>query len=117
MPQHRTDPFDDPGSLRARYAAQRADGSLSLLVINLSGEEISKPLAVNGIPLGQAENWLFDADHPAVSLGAVESLIEQPASMSHASYERADRIAHGGKMIVHAGQGHGRPMCSTSIRW
>lgn len=31
----------------------------------------------------------------AVSLGAVESLIEQPASMSHASYDRADRIAHG----------------------
>ncbi len=31
----------------------------------------------------------------AVSLGAVESLIEQPASMSHASYDHADRIAHG----------------------
>ena len=31
----------------------------------------------------------------AVSLGAVESLIEQPAAMSHASYDRADRIAHG----------------------
>lgn len=31
----------------------------------------------------------------AVSLGAVESLIEQPASMSHASYDRDDRIANG----------------------
>ncbi len=31
----------------------------------------------------------------AVSLGAVESLIEQPASMSHASYDRADRQRHG----------------------
>lgn len=31
----------------------------------------------------------------AVSLGAVESLIEQPASMSHASYDRADREKHG----------------------
>ncbi len=31
----------------------------------------------------------------AVSLGAVESLIEQPASMSHASYDREDRLAHG----------------------
>ncbi len=31
----------------------------------------------------------------AVSLGAVESLIEQPASMSHASYDAADRCAHG----------------------
>lgn len=31
----------------------------------------------------------------AVSLGSVESLIEQPASMSHASYDPADRQAHG----------------------
>lgn len=31
----------------------------------------------------------------AVSLGAVESLIEQPASMSHASYGPADRAKHG----------------------
>jgi cystathionine beta-lyase/cystathionine gamma-synthase len=31
----------------------------------------------------------------AVSLGAVESLIEQPASMSHASYDLADRLAFG----------------------
>ncbi|NOY30241.1 MAG: PLP-dependent transferase [Planctomycetes bacterium] len=31
----------------------------------------------------------------AVSLGAVESLIEQPASMSHASYDAVDRAMHG----------------------
>ena len=31
----------------------------------------------------------------AVSLGAVESLIEQPSSMSHASYDPAARAAHG----------------------
>ena len=31
----------------------------------------------------------------AVSLGAVESLIEQPATLSHASYDREDRLAHG----------------------
>jgi cystathionine beta-lyase/cystathionine gamma-synthase len=31
----------------------------------------------------------------AVSLGAVESLIEQPAAMSHASYDAADREKHG----------------------
>jgi cystathionine beta-lyase/cystathionine gamma-synthase len=31
----------------------------------------------------------------AVSLGAVESLIEQPASMSHASYDPMARAAHG----------------------
>lgn len=33
--------------------------------------------------------------HLAVSLGAVESLIEQPAAMSHASYAPQDRLAHG----------------------
>lgn len=31
----------------------------------------------------------------AVSLGAVESLIEHPPSMSHAAYDRADRLKHG----------------------
>lgn len=31
----------------------------------------------------------------AVSLGAVESLIEHPASMSHASYDSEDRDRHG----------------------
>ncbi len=31
----------------------------------------------------------------AVSLGAVESLIEQPAAMSHASYDALDRARHG----------------------
>jgi cystathionine gamma-lyase len=31
----------------------------------------------------------------AVSLGGVESLVEQPALMSHASYAREDRLAHG----------------------
>ena len=33
--------------------------------------------------------------HLAVSLGAVESLIEQPATMSHASYDEADRAKFG----------------------
>lgn len=33
--------------------------------------------------------------HLAVSLGAVESLIEQPATMSHASYDAADRLRFG----------------------
>lgn len=33
--------------------------------------------------------------HLAVSLGAVESLIEQPATMSHASYDAADRVKFG----------------------
>lgn len=33
--------------------------------------------------------------HLAVSLGAVESLVEQPATMSHASYDAADRARFG----------------------
>ncbi|MCG8650554.1 MAG: PLP-dependent transferase, partial [Pirellulales bacterium] len=33
--------------------------------------------------------------HLAVSLGAVESLIEQPATMSHASYDPEDRARFG----------------------
>ena len=33
--------------------------------------------------------------HLAVSLGAVESLIEQPATMSHASYDAVDRVKFG----------------------
>ena len=33
--------------------------------------------------------------HLAVSLGAVESLIEQPATMSHASYDEVDRKRFG----------------------
>jgi len=33
--------------------------------------------------------------HLAVSLGAVESLIEQPATMSHASYDAEDRVRFG----------------------
>jgi cystathionine gamma-lyase len=46
----------------------------------------------------QAAKRVVDSTHLfqlAVSLGAVESLIEQPASMSHASYDAADREAHG----------------------
>ncbi len=38
---------------------------------------------------------LTELFHLAVSLGAVESLIEQPATMSHASYDAADRQRFG----------------------
>ncbi len=46
----------------------------------------------------QAAKRLVDSTrlfHLAVSLGAVESLIEHPATMSHASYDPADRAAWG----------------------
>ena len=47
--------------------------------------------------IGRPSNWRNPPScfQLAVSLGAVESLIEQPASMSHASYDKAHRLAHG----------------------
>ena len=50
------------------------------------------------VPILAAAKKVAESTHLfqlAVSLGAVESLIEQPASMSHASYDRAARLAHG----------------------
>ena len=53
----------------------------------------SRSAAISPRPSGSASRRkLFQL---AVSLGAVESLIEQPASMSHASYDAAARAAHG----------------------
>lgn len=52
------------------YAAQRADGALTVMVINLSGAEQSVPLQVRGQKPTSAEVWLFDATHNAVSLGS-----------------------------------------------
>ncbi len=55
----------------------------------------------------------------AVSLGAVESLIEQPASMSHASYDKADRLAHGitdGLIRLSIGLEHEDDLCADLDR-
>ncbi|RMF95379.1 MAG: PLP-dependent transferase [Planctomycetota bacterium] len=67
-------------------AARQMDGGFgAMLSFELDGTyEQAKKLAES--------THLFQL---AVSLGAVESLIEQPASMSHASYDREDRLAHG----------------------
>jgi alpha-L-arabinofuranosidase len=51
------------------FAAQRADGALTLMVINLSDAEKHAPLKVNGVKLRDAEVWLLDATHNAESLG------------------------------------------------
>ena len=74
---------DHPGHEIA--ANQMTGGFGAMLSFELSGD------------FDQARNFcestkLFQL---AVSLGAVESLIEQPASMSHASYDPEDRIAFG----------------------
>jgi hypothetical protein len=51
------------------YAAKREDGTLTILVINLSDSEQHIPLQVRGVALSKAEVWLFDATHNAEDLG------------------------------------------------
>ncbi len=71
------------------------------------GHELASRQMVGGFEPCSVSRWAAASDvakrmvestqlfQLAVSLAAVESLIEQPASMSHASYDRADRLAHG----------------------
>jgi hypothetical protein len=51
------------------FAARRADGALTLMVINLSDEERTVPLLVKGVTLKEAEVWLLDIAHNAENLG------------------------------------------------
>jgi len=74
---------DHPGHELAR---RQMDGGFgAMLTFEIQGDFAATKRVVESTHLFQL----------AVSLGAVESLIEQPASMSHASYARADRLAHG----------------------
>ena len=61
------------------------DGFGAMISFEISGDFAAAKKVVESTHLFQL----------AVSLGAVESLIEQPASMSHASYDAEDRAAHG----------------------
>ncbi len=74
---------DHPGH---GVAAEQMDGGFgAMLTFDLKGDFDATKKFVESTHLFQL----------AVSLGAVESLIEQPASMSHASYDPADRAKHG----------------------
>jgi cystathionine beta-lyase/cystathionine gamma-synthase len=75
-----------PGHPGNQVAADQMDGGFGAMVSFevVGGYEKAKS-AVEATKLFQL----------AVSLGAVESLIEQPAAMSHASYDAADRAIHG----------------------
>ncbi len=74
---------DHPGHA---LAARQMDGAFgAMLSIEIAGDFAAAKRFVESTKLFQL----------AVSLGAVESLIEQPASMSHASYDAADRAKHG----------------------
>lgn len=67
-------------------ATRQMDGGYGAMIsFEVAGDFAAAKRVVEGTELFQL----------AVSLGAVESLIEQPASMSHASYDRADRLKHG----------------------
>jgi len=50
------------------YAARRDDGALTIMLINLSDEAITKPLVVEGQEPAQAELWRLDAETPAERL-------------------------------------------------
>ncbi len=50
------------------YAARRDDGALTLMLVNLSDETISKPLVVEGQEPVQAQIWRLDAETPAERL-------------------------------------------------
>lgn len=76
LPQH-------PG--HAIAARQMQGGFGAMISFEVSGDFAAAKRLVESTRLFQL----------AVSLGAAESLIEQPAAMSHASYDRADRLAHG----------------------
>lgn len=51
------------------FASKREDGTLTLMVINLSDVEQNIPLQVKGKKLTEAEVWLLDVTHNAENLG------------------------------------------------
>src|SRR5215216_609205 len=61
---------DDPDV--SIYAARRADGALTIMVVNLSLEEKTKAIRIEEQAQVQAETWLFDLDHKAENIGTLE---------------------------------------------
>jgi hypothetical protein len=58
---------DDPNL--SVYAAQRPDGTLTVVIINLSLETRTKPLRIENQSQVEAEAWLLDPTHKAEDLG------------------------------------------------
>jgi hypothetical protein len=54
------------------YAARRSDGALTVLLINLSGEEKTKAIQIGDQTSIRAETWLFDPTHQAENMGILE---------------------------------------------
>lgn len=69
------------------YAAERQDGTITIMVINRSAETQQVPLTIaNGPAPGAAQVWLFDAQHNAeqvedIEIGAETTLELAPESM------------------------------------
>jgi glycosyl hydrolase family 39 (putative alpha-L-iduronidase) len=61
---------DDPDL--SIYAAQREDGAITVMVINLSLEEKTKAIRIGNQAQVQAEAWLFDPEHKAENIGEIE---------------------------------------------
>ena len=61
---------DDPNL--SIYAAQRADEALTVIVINLSLEEKTMAIRIEGKDQVQAEAWLFDPSHKAENIGSMD---------------------------------------------
>lgn len=54
------------------YAARNEDGALTIMVINLSSEQKTNPLQIEGQTSVSADVWLFDQPHKAENVGTTE---------------------------------------------
>jgi hypothetical protein len=61
---------DDPDL--SIYAARRADGALTVIILNLALEEKEKAIRIEGQAQVQAETWLFDPSHKAENIGETD---------------------------------------------
>jgi hypothetical protein len=74
---------DDPDL--SIYAARREDGTLTVMVINLSLEKKTKAIRIGDQAQVQVAAWLFDPEHKAENIGSVNlsnSIIIPPQSIT-----------------------------------
>jgi len=53
-------------------AARRADGALTVMVVNVALEEKTKAIRIEEQARVRADAWLFDLDHKAENVGTLE---------------------------------------------
>jgi len=61
---------DDP--LVSVYASKRSDGTLAVMIVNLSATAQTKPITILGWAGISAEEWLFDKAHKAEKIGTAQ---------------------------------------------